>query len=96
MRKFNVAGVCVPDKHYMADISGKLDKIIAMIEDDEYFTINRARQYGKTTTLSRLDDQLKYKYTVLRLSFEGVAEKELLKSRNTLFDDLIKKCGKQC
>lgn len=66
------------------------------LSKDEYFTINRARQYGKTTTLSRLDDQLKDKYTVLRLSFEGVAEKELLKSRNTLFDDLIKKCGKQC
>ena len=74
MKRFNVAGVCVPDKHYMADISGKLDKIIAMIEDDEYFTINRARQYGKTTTLSRLDEKLKDKYTVLRLSFEGVGE----------------------
>lgn len=74
VRKFNVAGVCVPDKHYMADISDKLDKIIAMIEDDEYFTINRARQYGKTTTLSRLNDKLKDKYIVLRLSFEGVGE----------------------
>ena len=37
VRRFNVAGVCVPDKHYMADIRDKLEKIIAMIEDDEYF-----------------------------------------------------------
>ena len=74
MRRFNAAGVCVPDNHYMADISDKLEKIIAMVEDDEYFTINRARQYGKTTTLSRLDDKLKSKYIVLRLSFEGVGE----------------------
>ena len=74
MRRFNAAGVCVPDKHYMADISDKLEKIIAMVEDDEYFTINRARQYGKTTTLSRLDNELKGKYIVLRLSFEGVGD----------------------
>ena len=74
VRRFNVAGVCVPDKHYMADISSKLEKIITMVEDDEYFTINRARQYGKTTTLSRLDNKLKNKYIVLCLSFEGVGE----------------------
>lgn len=74
MKRFNVAGVCVPEKHYMADIRDKLEKMIDMIEDDEYFTMNRARQYGKTTTLSRLNNELKDKYYVLFLSFEGVGE----------------------
>ena len=40
MKRFNTAGVCVPDKHYMADISDKLEKIIAMVEDDEYFIMS--------------------------------------------------------
>lgn len=74
MKRFNVAGVCVPEKHYMADIRDKLEKMIDMIKDDEYFTMNRARQYGKTTTLSRLNNELKDKYYVLFLSFEGVGE----------------------
>jgi hypothetical protein len=52
VKKFNVTGTCIPEKHYMVDISEKLDKIISMIESDEYFTINRSRQYGKTTTLA--------------------------------------------
>ena len=54
MRRFNVTGVCVPEKHYMVDISGKLAKIREMVDYGDYFTINRARQYGKTTTLSQL------------------------------------------
>lgn len=74
MKKFNVTGTCVPEKHYMVDISDKLSQIVCMIEDEEYFTINRARQYGKTTTLSQLDRKLQGRYTVLRMSFEGVGE----------------------
>ncbi len=52
MREFNVTGVCVPHKHYMVDISGKIEQIMEMIDSGKYFTINRARQFGKTTTLS--------------------------------------------
>ena len=66
MKKFNVTGTCIPEKHYMVDISDKLSQIIGMIENEEYFTINRARQYGKTTTLYQIDRKLRGKYTVLR------------------------------
>ncbi|MCL2026440.1 MAG: hypothetical protein FWG92_06515, partial [Leptospirales bacterium] len=52
MRKFNVTGVCVPEDHYMADTGEKIAKIIKLVNDGNYFSINRARQYGKTTTLS--------------------------------------------
>jgi hypothetical protein len=58
----------------MVDISSKLDEITAMIENDEYFTINRSRQYGKTTTLAALYRRLKEKYVVIRMSFEGLSE----------------------
>ena len=51
MREFNVTGLCVPDKHYMVDISEKIDLIYKLVESKKYFTINRGRQYGKTTTI---------------------------------------------
>ena len=56
----------------MVDISDKLEQMIEMIENEEYFTINRSRQYGKTTTLAALFRKLKDDYIVLRLSFEGI------------------------
>ena len=48
MKKFNVTGNCVSEKHYMVDISNKLEQIVEMIDEGEYFTINRPRQYGNT------------------------------------------------
>ena len=27
MKRFNVTGICVPEKHYMVDISGKIAEI---------------------------------------------------------------------
>ena len=70
MKRFNTTAVCIPQKHYMVDISDKLEQMIEMIENEEYFTINRSRQYGKTTTLAALFRKLKDDYIVLRLSFE--------------------------
>ena len=73
-KKFNITGICRPAKHYMADVSGKLAKILAMVEDGDYFVINRPRQYGKTTTLYTLAELLERKgnYFVFNISFEGV------------------------
>jgi hypothetical protein len=36
----------------MVDITAKLDKIFDLINQRHYFTINRARQYGKTTVFA--------------------------------------------
>ena len=74
MKRFNVTGVCVPEKHYMVDISEKLAKIMEMIDYGDYFTINRARQYGKTTTLLMLSRTLPPDYLCISLSFEGIGE----------------------
>lgn len=71
MRRFNVTTTCVKDLHYMADVSKKLDKIIEMIETGYYFTINRARQKGKTTILKLLAKESSDKYLVISTSFEG-------------------------
>jgi hypothetical protein len=75
-KKFNITGTCIPEKHYMVDINGKLQKIIKLIDDEEYFVINRPRQYGKTTTLYMLERTLAKKddYLVMSISFEGIGD----------------------
>jgi hypothetical protein len=44
VKRFNSRGVCVPEKHYMVDVSAKLVKIMELIDQELYFTINRPRQ----------------------------------------------------
>jgi len=72
MKEFNTTGLCNPKKHYMVDISNKLDDIKKLVEKEKYFIINRPRQYGKTTTLLALENNLKDKYLVISISFEGI------------------------
>ena len=71
-KKFNVLGTCFPEIHYMVDISEKLRQIEQLIDNGDYFTMNRARQYGKTTTLESLREYLAGKYAVISVSFEGL------------------------
>lgn len=70
MKKFNTTAVCIPSKHYMVDLSKRVEEIKKLVDAGEYFTINRARQYGKTTTLTALKGVLKNEYTVLSLDFQ--------------------------
>ena len=72
MKKFRTTGICVPEKNYMVDISDRLRQIRAMVDAGDYFTINRARQYGKSTTLSALRKYLAPAYEAVSISFEGV------------------------
>lgn len=69
-RVFNVNGGCIPELHYMVDLSERLQKIKMMVDAGQYFTINRARQYGKTTTLQALGEFLKKDYVVASLDFQ--------------------------
>ena len=72
-KRFKTAGNCIPGINYMVDITSKLDIIEDMIQNGEYFTINRARQFGKTTTLTLLKRRLQKKYVIWGLSFEGLS-----------------------
>jgi len=74
MRSFNVTGLCIPEEDYMADISGKIEQIRKLVDKRCYFTINRARQYGKTTMLKALERAIKDDYIVASLSFEGLGD----------------------
>ena len=54
----------------MADLSQRVKDIKKLVDDGQYFTISRGRQYGKTTTLTALKQQLKTAYLVLSLDFQ--------------------------
>ena len=63
MRKtFNTDGYCDPELNYMVDLTSRLGDVKKMVDDEKYFTVNRARQYGKTTLLTALADYLKEDY----------------------------------
>ncbi len=70
---FNVNGACRPDMHYMIDLKPRLEKIKRMVDNGNYFTISKARQYGKTTTLRALADFLKTEYETISLDFQRIS-----------------------
>ncbi len=72
MREFNTTAVCIPAKHYMVDLTERVKEIKKLVDAGKYFTINRARQYGKTTTLTALAGALDQEYAVISTSFEGI------------------------
>ena len=74
MKKFNTTAVCIPEKHYMVELSERVAEIKKMVDAGDYFTINRARQYGKTTTITALKKTLAKDYTVLSLDFQGIGK----------------------
>lgn len=83
-KEFNITGTCFPAMHYMADISGKLAHIMELIEKGRYFTINRPRQYGKTTMLRSIAEELKRsdEYLVFNVSFEGLGIEDFISAKD--------------
>ena len=72
-RIFNTDGYCDPSLHYMVDLSDRLQEIRTMVDEEKYFIINQARQYGKTTILTALAEYLKPEYEVISLDFQGIS-----------------------
>lgn len=58
----------------MVDMKSRLEEIRDLVDRKNYFVINRARQYGKTTVLNLLVSYLSDQYTVFFISFEGLGE----------------------
>ncbi len=74
MRRFNTTGPCIPGKHYMVDLTERLSQIQELVDEGAYFTINYARQYGKTTTIAELVKRLSEKYLVISLDFQRFSD----------------------
>ena len=74
MKVFNTTAVCIPSENYMVDISDKLTQIVRLIEQKKYFAINRAQQYGKTTTIMALEDRMGEEYDFIGIDFQDVTD----------------------
>lgn len=94
MKKINTNGDCKPDLHYMVNIESRLKAIRAMVHNRDYFTISRARQYGKTTILRALGRYLSSDYVVLSLDFQKLSYDDFLTEQSfsvTLVREILQK-----
>ena len=71
---FNVTGACVPELHYMVKLDRQLEGIRKMVDAGNYFSINRARQSGKSTTLASLARLVKQSDVVVQMDFQMFSE----------------------
>ncbi len=62
--------------HYMVNLESRLEEVRCLIDGGEYFSINRARQYGKTTMLHALARYLEDDYCVLSLDFQMLSHED--------------------
>ena len=60
-RYFNIAGPCIPGKHYMLPALDRLPQIRRLVGREQYFVIHAPRQTGKTTAVQALVDELNAK-----------------------------------
>ena len=73
-KRFNITGSCNPERHYMVDTEKRFKAVEWLIDGGAYFTINRARQFGKTTMLQMIRRKLSDKYLIIKTSFEGLGD----------------------
>ncbi len=57
-RRFNTAGICRPEDHYMLAPEARLGRLRQLIDDKAYFVIHAPRQSGKTTSGQLLAEAL--------------------------------------
>lgn len=81
-RYFNIEGSCNKTEHYMINLGSRLRKIKTLVDSGKYFSINRARQYGKTTTLDALADYLQNEYLVIYLDFQMLGHEDFKSEYN--------------
>ena len=82
MKVFNTTAVCTPEENYMVDLTSRVKEIEKLIEAKKYFTINRARQYGKTTTITALERYIADRYDVVTLDFQDITD-DVFEDENT-------------
>lgn len=64
-----------------------------MVDNGDYFVINRARQYGKTTILRALSAFLQDAYTVIFIDFQRMSTEDYADEHafSTAFGDFVYK-----
>ena len=94
-KEFNTEVTCDPRLHYMVDTTNKMKVFERLIERKKYFTINRARQFGKSTSLKWIYTHLNGEYLVVVIDFNNLNENDCIsdtafcKALGHLIDDNI-------
>ena len=57
-KRFNIAGPCLADRHYMLPALARSPELVDFVESGEYFVVHAARQSGKTTAMLALVDEI--------------------------------------
>src|SRR5215468_3817879 len=72
MRRFNTAGPCLPEHHYMIPALRRLPEAPGLVDQMGYFVVHAPRQTGKTTALRALEQGLTAggRYAALHFSCE--------------------------
>ncbi|WP_437678329.1 ATP-binding protein [Sorangium sp. So ce131] len=72
MRRFNIAGPCHADRHYMIPPERRFGECPALVDKQAYFVVHAPRQTGKTTTMKALAGALTAagRYAALHFSCE--------------------------
>ena len=81
-KQFNTSVTCDPIRHYMVDTTAKMKVFERMIDDKKYFTINRARQFGKSTSLNWILHNMSQRYLVVPIDFENTSESNWLSEKS--------------
>ncbi|MCB9745986.1 MAG: ATP-binding protein [Alphaproteobacteria bacterium] len=84
MRRFNTAGPCLPERHYMLPPEARLPRLGRLVDNGAFFVVHAPRQTGKTTAMKALCARLTQegRYAALYVSceraraFHAVAEVE--------------------
>ena len=66
-RYFNIAGPCIPAKHYMLPALDRLPQIRRLVEMERYFVVHAPRQTGKTTAIKALVREINAKGEMVAL-----------------------------
>ena len=67
----------------MVDLGERLAQVRILVDAGNYFTINRARQFGKTTTLNALAGYLNHEYFVVSMDFQMQMSNAKFKNENS-------------
>lgn len=97
-KKFNTSVTCDPKRHYMVDVTAKMKVFESLIDDKCYFTITRARQFGKSSALKWILWNLSDRYLVIPASFEKYSQKDWVDDESFcryFCDKIIDACVKE-
>jgi len=92
MRKFNTAGPCNPERHYLIPPEGRLPEARPLVDGQAYFVLHAPRQTGKTTTLLTLAAALtaEGRYAALYMSCETgePAQDDFRRAQEAMLSDI--------